>query len=435
MTKSQLTPANRTAAEQSLLAGALKSGWLGEMQADARGRLEAAGLPTRRNEAWKFTDLRAKLREALTPAAPVAGPVEVADLFAPLGWPALTVVNGFVRADLSDFDGLPKGVRARPLADVLETDPALVQSRLSASGGRVVRDINAAFMTDGLVIEVEAGAQVETPLRLRYVAAEAEAGAAHHARTLIILGERASLSLLETSSGPDAAYLANVVTDVGLEAGAKLTHLRAQMEGEAASHLSSLDVRLGEGAAYGGFLLSVGAGLARSEAAFTLVGEGASLGYDGVNLLDGDRHGDVTTFIDHAAPNCVSQETFRSAIHDAARGVFQGKILVQRGAQHTDGRMGAHALLLSPNAEADAKPELEIYADDVKCAHGATCGDLDEDALFYMRSRGVDGPTARALLIAAFLAEAMEALTDETARGLIAAQVDGWLAKGASHDL
>ncbi|MEL7028858.1 MAG: Fe-S cluster assembly protein SufD [Pseudomonadota bacterium] len=433
MTKTDITAVKRTPAEQSLLAGALKDGWLGEMQADARGRLEAAGLPTRRNEAWKFTDLRAKLREALTPAAPSTGAIDVADIFEPIGGPALTVVNGFVRTDLSDLAALPSGVRVRSLSDVLEQDPELVRTRLSASSDRVVRDINAAFMTDGLVIEIEPGAKIETPLRIRYVATGADAGAAHHARTLIIVGEGASASVLESSAGPEGvSYLANVVTDVSLASGATLTHLRAQTEGAASTHLSSLDVHLSDGAAYGGFLLSAGAQLSRSEAAFTLAGEGASLGYDGVTVLDDDRHGDVTTFIDHAAPDCTSEETFRSAIADTARGVFQGKILVQRGAQHTDGQMGAHALLLSPKAEADAKPELEIYADDVKCAHGATCGDLDEEALFYMRSRGLDERTARSLLISAFLAEAMEALTDETARGLVSERVEAWLSQGTA---
>lgn len=432
-----MTDKKRTQAEDSLLAAvADQSGgaaWLGALRGEAKARLAEEGLPTRRVESWKFTDLRAKLREALAPAAP-SKDITVTDAFAPVDGPAVTIVNGFLAPEASDLDALPDGVEAVSLAAALESDPASVQAGLSPSDGRALQDLNAALMTDGLVLRVAAGVKVERPLRIRYGASGEAAGAgvpAHHVRTLIALGAGASATVYETHAGPDSApYLANVVTDVTLAAGAALTHLRVQAEGGSAMHLSGLDVRLASEAAYDGFLLTEGASLSRSEARFDLAGAGARLGYHGASLLAGARHGDVTTFIDHAAPDCVSRETFRSAIDDAARGVFQGKILVRKGAQKTDGRMGAHALLLSPKAEADAKPELEIYADDVQCAHGATSGDLDEDALFYMRSRGIDGETARALLINAFLAEALEPVADEAARDILSARIERAFGKG-----
>jgi Fe-S cluster assembly protein SufD len=220
--------------------------------------------------------------------------------------------------------------------------------------------------------------------------------------------------------------LHNPVFEIEVAEGATLVHARLNQEGREGFHLSNVHARVAAGGTYDNFTLNAGARLTRNEIHIALEDPKAAAHMNGAQLLAGGQHADTTTYLDHAAPDCASRQTYKTVLAGKSRGVFQGKILVRQAAQKTDGYQMNQALLLSPDAEMDSKPQLEIYADDVKCSHGATVGELDHDQLFYMRSRGVPEPVARSLLIQAFLQEAVEGVTDETAREALSRAVAGW---------
>jgi Fe-S cluster assembly protein SufD len=250
-------------------------------------------------------------------------------------------------------------------------------------------------------------------------------------RNLIVVEAGAELTLIETHQGGAAAQQVQQVSEIFVGKGAKLTHIRLQDVGKATVHLATDLVDVAEGATYRGFVLTTGAELARQESFVEFSGEDAEAHVSGAYLLSGSQHADVTTRIHHAVPQCVSREVFKGVVADKARGVFQGRIVVAKDAQKTDGHMLNKTLLLSDRAEMDAKPELEIYADDVKCSHGATTGQLDANQLFYLRARGIDEATARGLLMQSFLAEALEEVEDEAIREVLQGRVDAWLGSHA----
>jgi Fe-S cluster assembly protein SufD len=244
-------------------------------------------------------------------------------------------------------------------------------------------------------------------------------------RHRISLGEGAQLTLIELAKG-EGVYWHDPVSDIALAAGAKLTHIRLQDESREAFHLATIRAHLAEGAAYDHFTATIGARLSRAEIGAVLAGRTALAHLNAVQLLGGTQHGDFTSMVRHQAPACASRQTVKSVLAGSAHGVFQGRIEVARGAQQTDGFQLSQALLLSPGAEMDIKPELEIYADDVKCSHGATIGALDEEQLFYLRARGIPAEQARAMLIRAFLEEALEPVTQPRARALLEAAIADW---------
>lgn len=413
--------------------------WLSARRAAAAERFRALGLPHRRLEAWKYTDLPRALRERsyvpaqrLEPASLDAVPALTED--EPLA--RLVFVDGLYRAELSRTAELPDGVRLLSLARALEREPALLEGRLGAltegDGGEDPQQsllaLNAALLDDGLVLLVEPGVQVPGRIELVQLGGLSEQPAFHCPRHLVVLGAGAKATLVERVQGlGPTGSLANAVTEIRLDAGASLVHLRLQEAGSEAIELATTRGSLAAEARYEGFALNLGAALSRHELLFVLEGEAAHVSLNGAYLLRGSQHGDTTTRIEHRVPNTSASETYKGALDDQARAVFQGMILVERGAQKTDGRMLNKTLLLSDKAEIDSKPELEIYADDVQCAHGATAGEIDADALFYLRSRGLDGRQARALLIEAFLAEAIETLSDEGLRAPLLARVRQWL--------
>ena len=421
----------RTALEESLIAGAAALDATGAVgtpaldaaRAEARVRLEA-GLPTRRDEAWKYTDLRKLLREGYRPA-PTEVEAAPKDAFAALEAIEIALVNGAPRGlkNLAPVAGL----RILGFAEALATAPELVQEFYQRPAPGAVFDMNAALSGDGVVIEIAEGVKLNRPIKLCYGAAAAD-GAAYHMTVLVKLGAGAGAMLLETYSGADEArYLANGVAHIRLGAGAELRRVSVQAEGACAAHLAGDTVRLAARARYDSYLFSTGAALSRRDIRLAFDGPGGAAHLSGASLMRGRQHGDVTLMIDHASPDCMSTERFRSVLDEAARGVFQGKVLVRREGRGTDAQMRARALLLSGAAEADAKPELEIYADKVVCAHGATMGALDREALFYLRSRGIAAPAARALLIEAFVRETASAIADEATRDAIEAGVANWL--------
>ncbi|MCR9218701.1 MAG: Fe-S cluster assembly protein SufD [Alphaproteobacteria bacterium] len=406
--------------------GGAKADAIAPLRARAADAYAAAGLPTRRVERWKFTDLN-RLRKLGFSGSPVVEPAVVPENALAVEGVRLTLVNGRVCAALSDLDTLPEGVRVRSLAAALADGDAALADRLSVDAGVTdapLAALNTAALEDGWLIDVAEGAMVETPLHLIFIAANegAEQAAACHPRLALTLGANASATVIESHVGLGAGpTFSNSVSEIALSRGARLGHYVLQDETDAAFHIASSALRLDESAVYDGFVLQLGAALARRELRVELAGPRADCRLDGAYLGHDAQVLDNTLFVDHAAPETVSRETFKGVLDDKARGVFQAKTLVRPEAQRTDGRQLHKALLLSDGAEVDAKPELEIYADDVACSHGATAGDLDHDQLFYLRARGIPEATARGLLIEAFLTEHVQAVAHAGARAALAA--------------
>ncbi len=410
--------------------------WAEALRSRGMDGFAARGFPSRKVEAWKYTDLK-KLAKVSFEPAPVAvdglsdalrgelaalDPASISAVF----------VNGHFRPDLSSLSSLPEGARLTSLALLLERGdplPAAHLDRVLGPGERPLQGLNTALMQDGFVLELATGVTVEAPIRLVFLTEASGPPIACFPRNLVVAGPNSAATLVETWRGlNDGAYFQNAVTEIVVAQGARLHHYRLQDEGCRAFHLAQSLIRLEAHASYDSFTLALGAEWSRAEAEARLDGPGGSLRIAGAYLARGSQHMDNTTLIDHAQPDCRSREVFKGVLDDRARGVFQGKILVRRGAQRTDGYQLNRALLLSKTAEIDSKPELEIYADDVKCSHGATAGEIDHDALFYLRARGIDETAARALLVEAFVQEAIEEVEVDAVREEFAAAVAGWLA-------
>jgi Fe-S cluster assembly protein SufD len=281
--------------------------------------------------------------------------------------------------------------------------------------------LNTMLASDGAALHVPAGFDAG----LVQLVSIAGGGADFHPRHSIRLSKGARLTVLEISAG-DGAYLLNTVAEIHVAEGAHLTHIRLQDEAPTAFHVSTTYVDVAAGGTYDSFTLNLGARLSRTEVHAQLSGKGATAHLNAAQILAGSQHGDFTTVVAHTAPDCTSRQTVKNVLAGRSRGVFQGKIEVARHAQKTDGYQMNQALLLSPDAEVNSKPELEIFADDVKCSHGATVGELDAEQMFYLRSRGIPDTEARSILVRAFLAEALDAVADETIRGRLDAAVEQW---------
>jgi Fe-S cluster assembly protein SufD len=431
--------ATRTKAEQALtqsfeaVAARLPgSGAVAEARKAAIGTFAALGLPHRRIEEWKYTDLRVALKEALPPAVGPAGKVSGREIDAGLGALALleayrlVFVDGAYAPELSSVAGA-EGLEVAPFAT------ALVGSSGLTSGGLASRDavvaLNTAFVTDGAVVRVAAGAAPAKPLLLVFAGAAKE-GRLVTTRNLIDIGARATATVIEARVmlAGAAAGQANTLSEVSLGAEARLTHVKTAVSGEAGTHLATWLAALGALSTYRAFQLTAATGLARSNLHVTFKGEGAKLDISGLFLARGSEHVDTTLVVDHAVPACESRELFKGVLADRARGVFQGKVIVRPDAQKSDGKQMAQALMLSPDAEFDSKPELEIYADDVVCGHGSTAAELDEDLMFYLRARGIPLEEARTLLVESFIGEAIDKLEDEPLREAISVLAKGRLA-------
>ena len=342
----------------------------------------------------------------------------------------LAFVNGRFRADLSTLEALPAGVTLLPLSEAIRED----EQSLSAHLGHLAEeeenpfaDLNTAFLDDGLVLRLEPGAVLDRPVHLVSVGAVADRPLAFFPRLLVVLGKDAKATLFESHAGLGGTYFSNSVMEAMLGEGAHLEHYKLQNESHEAFHIANTRVSVAAGGFYDGFVLQTGSRLARNEVQVTLNGENARCHLNGAYLGAGRQHLDSTTFIDHAVPDCASREVYKGVLDERAHGVFQGKILVRRDAQRTDGHQLNRALLLSREAEVNAKPELEIYADDVKCSHGATVGELAEEQLFYLQARGIDRAAARALLIEAYVQETLDEMGNAEARLPFQRVVGAWL--------
>ncbi len=408
-------------------------GPLHDLRDAGRAALAKTGLPGRKTEIWKYTRLKALDGVAWT--GPDARPEIDGDwIDAQAGFPdawRIVLVNGRFDAGLSRLTDLPSAARIAPLPEAAGAHGAVAAAlgQLADAARFPMVALNAACLEDGVAIGVEERALLEKPIHIVSITAPGAQPVAAHPRLLIRIGAGAQATLLESHLhlGDGAPAFTNAVLEIMVGEGARLGHYRIHDGPENALFVATTAVSVAGGAQYDAFALNIGAGLARNESVYRLDGERAEIAVNGAYLGVGGAHIDNTTFIDHAKPNCQSQETFKGVLSDHARGVFQGKILVRPDAQNTDGHQMHKALLLSGKAEVDAKPELEIYADDVRCGHGATIGALDADQLFYLRARGVDEETARSLLIEAFLLDTVERIQDLDVREAFAKALTGRL--------
>jgi len=411
--------------EDAALPGA-GAAWLDGLRASGARRFAGLGLPNRRVEEWKYTDLRAL---GADPFGNAEAPAEIAVPDGGLGDTHRAVfVNGRFDAGLSDLSGLPDGVLALPMAQALNDGSHVLQSylgRVAELGRKHFVALNTAWMSDGLVLWIPDGVMIENTIELVFVGAPGSTRAAWHPRNLFVLHPGAAATVVERHIGT-GTYLANTVEEVVLAADARLNHYKIQDEAADAFHIATSEVRVSADALYESFVLSTGAAVARSQIAVELQAERASCRLNGAYLGRGSQQLDTTTLIDHAAPDCTSSEVYKGVLDDRSKGVFQGRIVVRKDAQRTDGHQSNKALLLSDRAEIDAKPELEIYADDVQCSHGATAGELDDDALFYLRARGIPLDEARGLLIDAFVEGAIEEISHQVVRDVFRAHAATW---------
>jgi Fe-S cluster assembly protein SufD len=391
------------------------------------------GLPHRRLEEWKYTDLRALMREAKPLASPpdatakarggsagtVIGDVEAR---------RLVFVDGAFVPDLSDLHELERGLAIGSLAGALADGDAEVAARLGrlAAADDVAVALNTAFMGDGAVIRIAAGATIERPLHLVFTAAAKPA--ASFVRSLVTVAPGARAMLIESYEGPGGSdYQVNSALELSIGDRAHVDHVKIIGEGPEALHVSTLAAAIGARSHLNAFTFTFGGALVRNQLYLNFAGEEAVAGIRGATMIRGRQHADTTLFANHVAQGCQSRELFKTVLDGEAHGVFQGRIVVRPGAQQTDAKMMTKALLLSQSAQATNKPELEIFADDVQCGHGATAGALDEDLKFYLMARGIPAAQAEAVLIQAFLGEAVEGIEHAGLREALIERVAAWL--------
>jgi Fe-S cluster assembly protein SufD len=399
------------------------------------GRL---GLQHRRVEAWNYSDLRARIADVNPLLKAEAIAVSDADIARALGTeiaalPAyrLVVVEGDLRADLSDIAGLKAaGVEVLSLAQALETLPAWLRGvlgQVNPRGDDPVIALNTALMTGGAALRIGEGVTLDKPIHLIQLDGKGEP-ASTLTRNIVLAEPGSAATLIESFASLGLQGLQrNAVTEIRIAGKAALRHVKLARDPEDALHLTTALVELADDARYDAFQFSTGASFARNQVYLAFTGEHSAADISGAFLMRGQQHCDTTLLVEHRVPHCVSRELFKGVLDDDARGVFQGKIIVSPGAQKTDGKQMAGALLLSETAEFDSKPELEIFADDVVCGHGSTSGQIDEDLLFYLEARGIPEAEARALLIQAFVGEALEKIEDEGLRDALAHASAGWL--------
>ena len=412
--------------------------WLALQRRSAIQRFSELGFPTPREEEWKYTQV--------APIASTSFKAARSDLdgfrseqldritFANLGCPRLVFFNGHYVERLSQLEGLPAGVQVESLAEVLQKDPASVEphlTRYARYDDHAFVALNTAFICDGASLYVPDGQVIEKPIHLLYISTAPQDAVITHPRNLFVIGENSQATILESYVGlSDETYFTNLVTEIVAGENAIVDHYKLHQESKSAYHISTLQVYQGRNTRVRSFNVTLGGNLTRNEVNVTLDGEGAECELDGLYLLSGRQHVDNHTRLEHVKPHCSSREIYKGVLDEQSTGVFHGRILVHPGAQKTDSKQTNNNLLLSDRALVNSKPQLEIYADDVKCTHGATIGQLDEEALFYLRCRGIDYKTARSLLIYAFASELIRRVKVEAVRVELDEYLFSWLPKG-----
>ena len=404
--------------QETMLPAALAS-----LRDDAFSCFNRLGFPTTRLEAWRYTNLAPIAQTAFM--APTAGAGDTStDLDAlhmpRLGGPELVFVNGAFAPALSTTDGLPAGVRTRSLAAALADDAETVAShlgRLARVESQAFAALNTAFLRDGAVVEVGSGVVMDTPIHLLFVTRSGVEPVLSQPRVLVLTDANSQVRVVESHAGDGVtAYLSNAVTEISVGDHAVVDHYTVVGEAESAFRVGSLHATLGRASNFSSHTITLGGALVRNEASIVLAGEGGECMLNGLYLANGRQLVDNQTTIDHAQPHCDSHELYKGILDGRSRAVFNGKIIVRLDAQKTDAKQSNKALLLSENAQITSKPQLEIFADDVKCTHGATVGQLDTESLFYLRSRGLSRDRARQLLTHAFAADLLGHIKVEAIR-------------------
>lgn len=396
---------------QAMLPGA-GTPWLARVRRDALARFAESGVPTRREEEWKYTNLAALSAQefAALPNGSERGLARAqidALAFEGLEGHRLVFVDGRYSAALSQLAPLPAGATLTTLGEALADSPASLEPFLSAAPhATAFAQLNTAFMADGLYLRLARDVAIEQPIHLLFVATGHSR--AIHPRNLIVAAPGSQAAIIEHYAGGDGVCFTNAITHVVAGDGAAIEHYKLQQEGPRGLHISGIHATQARASRFLSRSIALGAALSRTDITTSFDAEGCEASLDGLYVVGGRQHVDHHTRIDHAKPHGTSREHYRGVLDGNARAVFNGKVIVHAGAQKSDASQANHNLLLSRGAEVDTKPQLEIYADDVKCSHGATVGQLDAAQLFYLRSRGLDEPTARSLLTHAFAREVIE---------------------------
>ena len=405
--------------------------WLRDVRRAGIDAFSRSGFPTPRNEHWKYTNVSAiekrsfDLAAPFSRATPAGGPGE----HVPRGCasPCLVFVDGRVDRELSDVRALPPGVRIEDFTRVFEHDAGFLESRL----GKIVSPektaftaLNAAFMDAGAVVRVAPDTVADAPVHLVFVSGSPECERAYSPRIVIAAGARSRIAVVEQFVGlDDTVYLDNVVTEIEVAEGASVEHHKVQRASAGAYHVAALQAKLAADASFRSWAVSLGARLSRHDIDVTLDHEHARCSLDGLYVANGRQHVDFHTNVEHVAPRCESHEYYKGIAGGRGRGVFNGRVHVHPDAQKTEAHQTNRNLLLSRNAEIDTKPQLEIHADDVKCSHGATIGQLDEQMLFYLRARGIPESTARGMLTYGFARDVVDRIARPELRETIGAAV------------
>ena len=415
--------------------------WLTGARRSASDWVHAHGFPTRKDEDWRYTRLEPILavpfeRASLGPSLRRA-PMAINGLGAGLGGARLIFVNGRFAPELSRVEELPTGVRVTNLASVLaEGDERLesIFSRTFAPFHHAFAALNTALSDDGAFVSLPAGAAVEAPIELVFFSETDGAPLVSNPRSVVLAGPGSQATIVETHTGlPGEVYCTNAVTEVIVEAGANVAHYQVQDEADSAFHLALLDVRQDRESHFSSHVFALGSHIARHEVRVYLEGEGADVSLGGLYMPRGDQHHDNPVLVEHAAPRGTSRQLYKGVVDEHGHGVFNGHIVVRRDAFGTDAGQTNKNLLLSDDAEIDTRPRLEILTDDVKCAHGAAVGRLDEDALFYLRSRGVPEQMARGILTYAFAREMVDLIPFEPLRARVEELVADRLATSSNE--
>jgi Fe-S cluster assembly protein SufD len=403
-----------------------------ELKKTAHERFTALGFPTTRDEDWHFTSVTpiAEFSKQFKSVKPAAAALKLSDIeqyLVDAEWNRLVFVNGRMEPSLSSFGSLPADVTLMTLTEALREEPTLIEQhlgKLASFDKAAFTAMNTANVQEGTVLRVPKGEAVDVPIHILHIVDSHGAGAAFHPRLLVVAEETSSVMIVESFIGLDkTSYLVNGVAEVIVGDGARVDHYKVQRESAEAFHVGTAQVTQGRDSIYHSFSYAAGGSLSRTNVYTKLAGVNGEARLNGLYVLGASQHADHQTFVEHLAESCASRELYCGILDDQSHGVFNGKVYVDPIAQKTDGKQTNKALLLSPQARVDTKPQLEIFADDVKCTHGATIGRMDEMALFYLKSRGIGHENARALLTYAFAAEALETIEIDALRLMLERQV------------
>ena len=397
--------------------------WLVPTRKAAMGRFMELGFPTTDNEDWRYTNVASiagTTYAAPRPASPSGLQSVIALHRITPDVPLLVTINGEVSERLSTLQAIPKGVRLISLRTGLEQESPVVRAHLARHARHLdhaFTALNTALFEDGALLEIAAGAVIERPIQVIHLLTPGSSPQMVHTRNLIVCGENSQATIIETYISQDAGnQFHNVVTEIVAQNAAVVDYYKISREGDQTAHIGTLQLHQQRGSNVHAFVGTFGGGLVRHNINTVLDGEGCDCGLNGLYMVDAQQHVDNHLVVEHAQPHCDSREFFKGILDGHGKGIFSGKIIVKPGAQKTDAKQTNMSLLLSRDAQVESKPQLEIFADDVKCTHGATIGQMNDEAVFYLQSRGIDETSARGLLVYAFANDVLERVRVEPLR-------------------